>query len=374
MQFEVIAEKFYSLLIGEQGYVARESAKPAYFKLSEQQTSRRKLLLVEKQARHNKDMQRKAEQRFSQTVQHILQAQIADHVASQLEDTSSLIEHLRFIPQYVEILDLLAVRAASVGRLAPLFEACPAVEKDILRFINLPKYMDMRREDTRFEDLRLAMSYMGMDNLKLVIPAFILKNLLPHSTEPFRSLKRQMWDQALGSGLIVRSLAMREGVDPYRAFVLGLFKELGHLVIVRVFLRSFDLCWRAALASAHKDGDVEGHEALSRLKPEPQLLRELMLTHNREVTANLVGSLGFERLNIHSALLEYAAQSEQSETSARLLKKADAYMQLNLLQRHDAVCQDETQLILDKAYVTQGDLNIISDLDLSSLNLKFDKN
>ncbi len=76
------------------------------------------------------------------------------------------------------ILELLSLRATSINKIKPLATSLPWLATDIVTLVNKPQYR--KRADVQVNDAKLALSYLGIENLKLVMPTFILKHWLPY--------------------------------------------------------------------------------------------------------------------------------------------------------------------------------------------------
>ncbi len=82
-----------------------------------------------------------------------------------------------------DILELISVKAASIKRITPLVNSLPWLADNLINLVNKPQYR--KRSDVKVSEPNLAVSYIGLDNLKMVMPTFILKHWLPASTAPF---------------------------------------------------------------------------------------------------------------------------------------------------------------------------------------------
>ena len=110
----------------------------------------------------------------------------------QLEDIDSVVHETIGIQDSVPaILDILATRSASVGRLEPLIKDLTWLGRELVAFVNLPYYRQQRSKHTsvKVDNPLLALRYIGLDNLKFVVPTFAVRHWMPHSTEPFSLFK-----------------------------------------------------------------------------------------------------------------------------------------------------------------------------------------
>ena len=82
---------------------------------------------------------------------------------------------------------------------------------ELINLVNKPQYR--KRSDVQVNEPNLALSYVGLDNLKLVMPTFMLKHWLPTSTAPYPLMKRKLWNDSLSVALAAQLLAKEHGLD-----------------------------------------------------------------------------------------------------------------------------------------------------------------
>ena len=113
------------------------------------------------------------------------------------------------------IMDILSVRAASIKRIATLVNTLPWLGDDLIAFVNKPQYR--KNSEIRVKTPNLALSYIGLDNLKLVMPTFFLKHWLPNNTGSLPLIKRKLWNDSLSTALAAQTLARQYGLDEFTA-------------------------------------------------------------------------------------------------------------------------------------------------------------
>lgn len=345
---------------------------------SEQFNARRQLLRVEKIAQRDKELNERSKENFIDGVRK----QVHDAVEQRMEETFADIEHvfrnIVGIDQgLAEVLDMLVIKAASVARLEPLVEAVPWLHTDILRMVNTPKYRKTDRlgKAITVESLRMAMSFLGLENMKLLIPSMALKRWTPQITDPYPSVKTRLWEHALGTALSCQKIAQVSKADPIQAYILGMFHEVGKLAIVRSYFKTFEEVHKEALIESHKEKRRDEHEALNKIEPSADFAIVMMQKHSANLSAKLIEHMGMKRVFIVPALEEYAQGMpiKQMCPMARVLMQGNAYSLYRLLKANKLLNMDEAKVYLRQFYMPQGALALLKTTDLRRLNLSFEE-
>lgn len=344
----------------------------------------RELLAVEQQAKLARDNaeQTKIHNQAQQAV--ILNQTVSQLVTDKLQDTAFIFDEVLQIQDAIPtILDILSVRAASIGRIDPLVSSLPWLSLDLIKLVNLPVYRKQVQGEKpiRVDRSKTALSYIGLDNLKMVIPSFALRKWIPHSTEPFRLMKRKLWESSLGAGIACKRLAQLYDQDPGVAFALGAFHDLGKSAIARLYLHTFDNEWKSQLKAARDQRQKSLHDALVDLEPDPTTLRDLMLEHSTDLSVRLVERFKLKRLNLASPLTAYVkggldktdearVEHANHQAMADILKKGICYARYKILQRHGLIAKHEAKIFFKENGLSSSDIAQLNKLSLVRLNLR----
>jgi hypothetical protein len=195
---------------------------------SEQKTPRRELLNVEKEIQQEKIVAAHGEEHFRNQVTKVFYDQVRSQVNKAFDNKIYLYQNILCIEDAAPaILELLSLRATSINRIQPLASSLPWLATDLINLVNKPQYR--KRADVQVSDARLALSFIGLDNLKLVMPTFILKHWLPDTTAPYGLMKRKLWNDSLSVALAASALAKDKKLNCYTAFTTGMLSNIGQL-------------------------------------------------------------------------------------------------------------------------------------------------
>lgn len=339
----------------------------------------RQLLRIEKQAQRDKKLNERYYQNFLEKLQTQLNDEVRMRLAEQLQDTEHLYSKLIGVPaQLPEVLDIMSVKAASIGRIEPLVATIPWLVNDLIKMVNMPKY---RRTDKQgkvipVESLRMALSFLGLENLKLVIPSLVFRRWLPQITDPYPNIKVRLWEHAMGSAQSCKKIAEINGQDTQAAFTLGMFHEVGMIAITRLYFRLFEEVRRDALTEAHQAKMKEEHSALSDVVPSGMALQELIEQHASRISYVLLETMGFRHLMLAPAMQEAveSAPVKNMNPLAKVLMQGRGYNQYRMLKEARLINIDEAKLFLRNLAMPAGALSALKDTDLRHLNLTFDEN
>ncbi|EWH09357.1 hypothetical protein DS2_13204 [Catenovulum agarivorans DS-2] len=336
----------------------------------------RQLLDVEVKAKSERDAVEQAKEQHRQKKDLELNQLVSDSVIEQLNDVDNIFENTLNIQDSIPaILDILSVRAANIARIEPLVMNLAWLEQDMVQFVNLPGYRPTKEgKPIRVDKARSALSYIGIDNLKMVVPTFALRKWIPHSTEPFRLMKRKMWEAGLGAAVSCKRLALIHNLDQNIAFTAAAFHGLGQSAIVRLYLRRFDAIWKEQLEFARERRLKQDHEAIAALEPSGEALRNLMIDHTPRLSAELIKRFDLKRLMIHPPMQEYAAADvREMSPLAVIMNKAICYSRYKLLQRHGLIAKHEAKIYFKENNLTAAEVTELNKLSMRRLNLRLEQ-
>ena len=335
---------------------------------SEQENRRRELLEVEQQANKEKIIKAHGQSHFKEQIMTIFYGKVNNEFDSKENLYNNVLKIEDAAPGIMEIL---AVRAASVNRISPLVKSLPWLADDLINLVNNPQYR--KRADIQVSDANLALSYVGLDNLKLVMPTFMLKHWLPASTSPFPLMKRKLWNDSLSISLACQVLAKEQGLDEFTAFAAGMLSNIGVLTVTRCFLNTYNEMYKVELKGTYTERDKRLHDVLMELKLAPELLLEQLVTRSSKMAADIVELMRFDRLNITESLfdLAYSTKIDEMTPIAQILIKAKAYIAFRSLAKEDLIDNDDAKDLLTFAKLDPKEVALLKISDIDHIKLNF---
>jgi HD-like signal output (HDOD) protein len=341
-------------------------------KISEQSNQRRELLAVEEEARQEKIIKEHGESHFRNRILMPFMNDITTQVNAELDSKESHYNTVFSVEDAAPaMLEILSTRTASINRITPLVKSLPWLCEEVVNLVNKPQYR--KRANVKVTDPRLAISFIGLDNLKLLMPTFILKNWLPISTSPFPLMKRRVWNDSLSIALTAKALAEHHELDWFTAFTAGMFSNIGFLAVSRCFLQKYNDKYNADLRLAFDEKDKKVHDIMVQFKLPPESLITMINTHSHRVGADLIELMRFDRLPITEVIFDLAHNPDFPKMCpiAQLVAKAKAYVAYRSLAKEYLIEPDEAKALLQAVKFTPAELALLKKSDITNLKLKF---
>ena len=339
---------------------------------SEQKNRRRELLSVEVKAQQQKIIAEHGKEHFRQQVMASFFAQVNQQVNLEFDNKAYLYNQILNIEEQAPaMLELLSQKAASINKIKPLAVSLPWLAADLISLVNKPQYK--KRADVTVNDAKLALSYIGLDNLKLVMPTYILKHWLVRSTVPFKLMKRKLWHDSLSIALASSALAQYTGSNRYTAFTTGMLSNIGNLAITRCYLSTYARMYNHELNEAYNAKDKNLHDILVKINNPPELLLEQLILRSSALSAELIELMNFDRLPITEAVFDiaYCESIDKMCPIAQLVTKAKVYVCYRNLVNANLINDEGIQLLFESAKLTKAEITLLNKSDIDHIKLAF---
>ncbi len=371
-----IDDRFENMIISPERVLemlGRRKVGEVSFEQSEQGDARRLLLHVEKVAIENKRLQEKTEASYLESVSHHLHEILLGELTEQLNYTDELVQNVLNLPENIgELLDALSVRACSVSKLEPIAATMPWLYDELIVVVNTPQF---RRKDSRgriivVETLRTALSFLGIENLRTLIPSLILKRAMPQITDPYPLIKQKLTPYATGVAITAKRLAALSDLNKNQAYTLAMLSNLGRCVVTRLYFKLFDKIQLHLLQECQKDKEQKRHEALLKVAPSANHLIALQQEFADAVSADILEWMHLMRLPIAEPMRACADKvPAQSKTLSKTLHQARTYTQIRMLHQLKLVEMKEVKPLFMEQRYPAGALEKLKEIDIFTLPL-----
>ena len=125
-------------------------------------------------------------------------------------------------------------------------------------------------------------------------------------TDPYPAFKQKIYEQITATALSCRKLAEFSKVDPFHAYLLGTYHELGKIAISKMFFKFFDRVQQEAIFEAHKEGKRDEHLALQLVKIDPDVWLATIWNQSFEIAAQAIQHMVMKRVFIANGMQEVA--------------------------------------------------------------------
>jgi len=206
-------------------------------------------------------------------------------------------------------------------------EQDPLLASDVIRLVNTPIYNSSKKPIT---SLKVAINSIGLEMLKEIATTASINRMFSNNSIYFKMFGEKLWQHSLLTARISESKALKEGIDPYTAFFVGIVHELGKIALYTELVN----------AVSNTDSD----EQLGSM-----CFRKSMTKLSKLLTYNIVRSWPLPK-EIVSPLKEFVMYKKLENPSklAKILVEATLLSELCLLFDAKLIDQDEALIILDK--------------------------
>ncbi len=339
---------------------------------SEQENRRRQLLSVEVQAQQDKTIAEQDEEFFQKQVKRQFFNRLISKVNKDFGNKEYFYHHvLRIEDACPTILDVLSTPSASVNEIKDLVDSMAWLSSNLIHLVNKPQYRT--RADIQVNDAKLALSYIGLNNVKWVMPTLILKHWLPVSTAPYGLMKQKLWNDSLSVALAARCLSLRTKQDPFTVFAAAMLTNIGNIAITSCFFSSFNELHKQQVNMAFNNQDKHLHDVLLNTKISKELLLEQLIIRSASLSADLIKIMAFNHLAITKPIVDLACTNttDKMHPTARLIVKAKAFVTYRSLFKEGLITPDEREALFDAANLTTSEVALLQEADIAHIKLHF---
>jgi hypothetical protein len=338
----------------------------------------RSLLRVEKQAIREKDLNSKHDLNFLANMTEQINTEVVTRLVESLQDTDNLYDKIIGLDATMpHLLDAIGVKVATISKIEPLASDMPWFFNDLMKMVNQPKYrrVDAKGNVVLVDNLRVGLSFFGIENLITVVVSLAFKRWLPQITDPYPQIKLRLLEEGLATAISCKKIAGISGVNPNHAFCLGMLQLMGKIVVSKLYFRIFDNVQREALIETQKNQQHDEHSALTRVHACGEFLNELIDQHALEVSSRLINKMGMKRVMIASAMQELEQRLPLTSMSplAKVVTQGQSYAHYRMLKGHKLIDIQQSKDFIRGLKMPKGSLELLKITDMRSLNLQIDQ-
>ncbi|MBV2130031.1 HDOD domain-containing protein [Arsukibacterium indicum] len=332
----------------------------------------RKLLAVDAAAMQQRLAGQQARQQFVEFAQAHMHDQVADQLFQRLGNISLVSASIFDLgEQYHQVLDKLAYKAVTINQLDPLISEIDWLKEDLLKLVNQPQYRNRTASGALIKDVKTALRFLGVESLQLIVPVYGMRRCLPHATDPFVGLKTRLWDYTLACAIAARRLAEDSAELPYAAFCVGLFHPLGHIVVTRNYLRTYQQIKQEELLKARDERNTELTDALDGLEPDAGFLSNSLLEFAEILSADISSRWSLHHLPLCQTLDQLAEGIGFNGISplGRIVQQAQVYVQWQHLKAAGKAGSQEALNWFSAVNLTDEQQNTLAKTNLKRLSI-----
>ena len=285
---------------------------------------------------------------------------VCSGMENQLASPSQALEYSHITEQQVLLLDLLQSKNLDLNRLRPLISSQTWLARDLLNMVNSPSFRNKSPQgsDVKVTDIKLVLNYIGVENLRMVIPYFCLRNWLPSGHANILWTNRKLWRYSIVSAIAVLALAKLHGRNQGFLYSASLLNQLGTSVILNNSARLYEKTWGNWLREASGTRDEEVYDAVMATEYPASEMLEQVLAYAGVLNWKLLHLLDFNKSKLTKLLFELDQTMAFRDLSldAQLVAKARCYAQVLLLEEMRQIEPQEKKRMFDYYEFTEQEL------------------
>ncbi|ASJ95602.1 HDOD domain-containing protein [Shewanella marisflavi] len=270
---------------------------------------------------------------------------------NQLASPDLLIKQSGINENQMLMLELLYEKNLDLNRLRLLIADLPWLARDLTNMVNSPSFRHKRqhRSDVKVTEIKLVLNFIGVENLKLVIPYFCLRNWLPTGHANLLWTTRKLWRYAMLTGIAAKALAQLNELDIAQAYTSSLLHQLGISVVLKNSAKVYENIWGTWLREASASRDKELHDAVLATEFPAEEIYQQVLQHAHKLNWRLPELLDFNTSLLTQTQKELDTSLSYSELSeyAALVARASCFAKVLMLEEMRMISPKEKQLMFD---------------------------
>lgn len=380
-----INDRFDEFLVSEEkayATVGKKTAKQIAIENSEQFDSRRALLNVEEDTNKKREQELQQKERLKAKVESEFHEDVAEELQKRLSDTDDIMTSVLDIGTNIgKLMDVLYTDACTISRLVTQIEEMPWLSKRLIQFTHQPKYQrtDASGSAIMIKSLRQALSFIGIESLRTLIPVLIAKHTLPKKSEAFKDLNKHLWIYTLGTGNVAKCLAPRLGARAEFGFIAGLLSAMGTSSVVTQYMKVFDSKQREAIIQCRNSNAMPKAETLNQLTYSAEYLAAYIRLYAGKVSSDIISKFNMRWIMISPGFSDWSKvrnetfkqiQKKELHPIALLLFKSQSFMKFKLLQSSRLISKQESMIWLHNCGINGDDISILSLINLTGISFE----
>ncbi|GIU45218.1 HDOD domain-containing protein [Shewanella algidipiscicola] len=258
------------------------------------------------------------------------------------------------------MLEVLHQQNLDINRLRLIINDLPWLCRDLSNIVNSPSFRQKRqqRSDVKVTDLKLVLNFIGIENLRQVIPYFCLRNWLPTANANLLWTTRKLWRYSMLTGIAAKALAQLNEQDVAFAYSCSLLYQLGTSVVLKNGAKVFETVWGNWLREASASRDKELYDAVLATEFPADNIYQQALQHAHKLNWQLPSLLDFTASPLTQVQIELDTHLSYSELSsyAALVARANCFAKVMMLEEMRLITPKEKHLMFDYYELSEQEL------------------
>ncbi|QIR13626.1 HDOD domain-containing protein [Shewanella aestuarii] len=285
---------------------------------------------------------------------------VSNDIEHQLASPDLLLKSTGLQENHILLLDLLLDKDPDISRIRPIISNISWLKHDLVTLINSPasRHRRPKSSDVQVTDIKLVLNYIGLENLRLLIPYFCLRNWLPSGHTNLVWTSRKLWRYSMITAIAAQALAVLHNRPLGVSYTCALLYQMGTSFILGSSAKIYEKHWGNWLRESSHSRDKEVYDAVMATEfPAEQVLKHV-ISSGHNLNWQLLSHLGFDDSSITQVLKELDHDYHYNELSidASIVAKASCFAKILLLEEHQLLEPQERRVMLDYYEFSQQEI------------------
>ncbi|MFT5235054.1 MAG: hypothetical protein ACI90A_000416 [Shewanella sp.] len=298
---------------------------------------------------------------------------VSNAVDHRLSSADAVIESAGINESQLLMLELLLESNIDINRLRLLIESESWLVRDLLNIVNSSSFRHRRPQgsDVKVTDIKLVLNFIGIENIKVLVPHFCLRHWLPSGHANLLWTTRKLWRYAMVSAIAAQALGKLYEKDGVFVYVCTLLSQLGPSVVLKNSALLFEEIWGLWLREASSCRDKELYDAVLVTEFPSDRAYELVIHNGGRLNWQILQQLNFSDSAMTSVMAELdnnLSYKDLSE-SASIVARANCYAKVMLLEEMKQLDPQEKHIMFDYYELTEQELIRLKGQNYRKLNI-----
>lgn len=294
-------------------------------------------------------------------------------VDHRLSSPELVLQHSGINESQILMLELLQGPNVNINRLRLLIAEQVWLVSDLTNLVNSPSFRHRRpnSSDVKVTDIKLVLNFIGIENIKFLIPYFCIRHWLPSGHANLLWTTRKLWRYAVASAIAAQALAKLHEKDEAFVYTCTLLSQLGPSVVLKNGAKLFEQTWGSWLREASGSRDKEVYDAVLATEFPAEKVYQLVLEHGNKLNWQLLHQLDFQDSAMTKVLAELDNNLSYKEFSeeAAMVARANCYAKVVLLEEMRQITPQEKRVMFDYYEFSEQELIRLKGQNYKKLNI-----
>ncbi len=188
-----------------------------------------------------------------------------DAVSQSLSQQGFRLKAVPRLPSVIpKLLRSLRDDSSSAADFVNIINKDPTMSTAVLKLANSVYF---NHQQKRITSIDVAVVKLGTEGLRCVLSAAVMQPVIARKCNYFASFGHKLWDHSLCCAVACEIIAKAQGLEPFKAYLLGLVHDMGKITIFSELARQFELNEGTATAGEQQPGYAAFAPLMQTLSP-----------------------------------------------------------------------------------------------------------